>query len=241
MCNTPYRRPEHDDLPAIAVALIGTDASASMTSLREQSHQGWRAALIPGDASLSFERDVFLAFLDEIAPEADLVVVAPSTTRFKPTAMAHFADALESHADARAVYSDLEWKTEDGSRWPLFFPAFDYERLLEQGYCAYLFAARLTDLRQALANGADNLFALMFSLAGPNADILHVPCPLAMLPQLDGIAISPRLAEATIKHLRIARHRCKSELNERTNVSSSSDLTHAAKQPRNDIDHHSDT
>jgi hypothetical protein len=30
----------------------------------------------------------------------------------------------------------------EGDIWPLAFSAFDYERFLEQGYCAHLFAPR---------------------------------------------------------------------------------------------------
>ena len=44
--------------------------------------------------------------------------------------------------------------------WPLAFPAFDYERMLEQGYCAHLFAVRREALLAGLKAGPDNLYRL---------------------------------------------------------------------------------
>ena len=77
------------------------------------------------------------------------------------------------------MYGDLDFLADDGRLWPLAFPAFDYERMLEQGYCAHLFAVRRDALIAAIEARPDNLYRLFNSLldqTGPlQADILHLP------------------------------------------------------------------
>ena len=46
-----------------------------------------------------------------------------------------------SNPEALIAYGDIAITSQDGHHWPAFFPAFDYERLLEQGYAASWFAA----------------------------------------------------------------------------------------------------
>ncbi len=50
-----------------------------------------------------------------------------------PSFSARLAEALPMMQDARAVFCDLALRQTDGVFWPLLFPAFDTERLLEQG------------------------------------------------------------------------------------------------------------
>ena len=99
---------------------------------------------------------------------------------------------------------------QDGGEWPLAFPAFDYERMLEQGYGAYLFATPTQVVREALAAGADNLFRLFNAPwdrrgEGPEdlvfAGAIHAPGFLGALPPLDITDDADRLAEATAAHL----------------------------------------
>jgi len=101
--------------------------------------------------------------------------------------------------------------TEDGREWPVAFPSFDYERMLEQGYCAYLFVLPIAKAREAALAGASNLFRV-FNIAfdgrrSPLSDIwgratsVHVPGFLARIPRLDPSS-AWRLTEATIDHLR---------------------------------------
>ena len=106
----------------------------------------------------------------------------------------------------KLVYADVDLQSEDGSIWPLAFPAFDYERMLEQGYCAYLFAMRRGTAERSLAAGASNLYRLFNSVLDDeiisNANIVHLPGPLATLPQFDKNAAGRALAAAARAHLR---------------------------------------
>ena len=116
---------------------------------------------------------------------------------------------------ARLAYCDLTIATDDGQDWPIAFPSFDYERMLEQGYCAYVFAMPMASAREAADAGAGNLFRLANaaldhrrSADRSNADIeagaapVHVPGFLARIPPLDLGDGSMQLALATDLHLR---------------------------------------
>jgi GT2 family glycosyltransferase len=93
----------------------------------------------------------------------------------------------------------------DGTVWPLAFPAFDYERMLEQGYCAHLFAMRRSTAQRALNAGATSLYRL-FNRQFDEDDGLdatvHLPGALGILPPLDIAAASAALTAASAAHLR---------------------------------------
>src|SRR5262249_14980213 len=108
---------------------------------------------------------------------------------------------------ACAVYGDVDLMGEDGAVWPLAFPAFDYERLLEQGYCAHFFALRASMAGQALAAGAADLYRLFNAVMDDDPSqgekIVHIPGALAILPQIDPRALLPAHHAATRAHLEV--------------------------------------
>lgn len=93
---------------------------------------------------------------------------------------ARLADALPKLVDARAVFCDLALRQADGVFWPLLMPAFDTERLLEQGYAALCFALP----EAAVAETAvPSLVALLLDHLAPHggmpdtANLWHLPHP----------------------------------------------------------------
>ena len=139
-----------------AVILIGPgNIGMTLPSLEEQTHDDWVAAsLLAGAQQTGFDPEEARTFLESEGGDCDFVLFAPSGTRFATNALARIADVFDKFEDADIVYGDVDIVAQDGGRWPLAFPAFDYERMLEQGYCAHLFAMRLTAAQQSLARGA---------------------------------------------------------------------------------------
>src|SRR5262249_12580426 len=87
---------------------------------------------------------------------------------------------------------------------PLAFPSFDYERLLEQGYCAHVFALPRAIAQAALAAGASDFYRLFNAAINNEADlanVAHLPGALAVLPRIDTAAAQRNLLRATRAHL----------------------------------------
>ncbi|MBR0750736.1 glycosyltransferase family 2 protein [Bradyrhizobium jicamae] len=188
----------------LAVIVIGHEgAGRTLASLEAQSHQEWSAAVIECDP-FTIDGDAVEEFLRE-ATDADSVLVAMAGTALSPDALARIGAAFEEHSDAIALYGDLDLLTADGELWPLAFPAFDYERMLEQGYCAHLFALRRRTAEAALRRRPENLYRLfnaVFDETGPHgANVLHLPGALATLHGLDLEVATTELAAATRSHL----------------------------------------
>jgi len=190
---------------SLGVVIAGTaGAQQTLASLEVQTHDNWTAGAIDG-APLSVDTDALLEFLDDPAADARHIVIAMAGVALEPNALARIANAFDADADAVALYGDLDFLAEDGRLWPLAFPAFDYERMLEQGYCAHLFAVRRDALISGLEARPDNLYRLFNCLldsAGPRHDhILHLPGSLATLPKLELTSATDLLAAANQMHL----------------------------------------
>ena len=155
------------------------------------------------------------SFLDEAPGSPEFLAFALAGTRFEPNALERLASCWRAFPKARLAYGDVTIATADECDWPLAFPAFDYERMLEQGYGAYLFAMPVTAASKALEAGADSLFRLFNAPwdaisrepepDGEATDIataVHAPGFLARLPPLDRQDGAHRLALATAAHLR---------------------------------------
>jgi O-antigen biosynthesis protein len=213
----PVERMSGQTLPKLALALVGDrDAETSVASLQTQVGIDWVAGILcGGTCEMSFHPEQLLEFLDGDAANCDFVVFALSGTLFRENAFARLVESLELHPSAWAAYCDVTMATEDGREWPIAFPSFDYERLLEQGYCAYLFALPIAKAREAARAGADNLFRVFnIALDGgrpagslltdsyARAEPVHVPGFLARIPRIDLASGASRLAEATVDHLR---------------------------------------
>jgi hypothetical protein len=204
------RFPPDDTPPSaaeIAVILTGGDSDGTVESLKQQTGAAWVAAALPqGDNAFSFAPDLMRNFLDGEAARCPIVVLAPGGTRFAPDALRRLAASFTQSEETFAAYGDLEVLGEDETPWPLCFPAFDYERMLEQGYCSLVFALRRSHAERALEDGAANLFRLFNAQldagTGASNGIVHVPGPVGSLPRLNLSAASAALAEASATHLR---------------------------------------
>ena len=203
----PPPEPENSgDPPSVAVVLVGNgDADATAQTLEQQTDARWVAAVLPTDeAGPAFDPSALRDFLEGDAAECSIFVFALAGVRFEAGAIARLASAFKDFPQASAVYGDLAVMGERNHPWLIALPAFDYERLLEQGYCALLFAAQRSGVARALASGASSIFHVFNTLAeGPSASgsVLHVPGSLGTLPEFDRRAASNVLAAATADHL----------------------------------------
>ncbi|WP_043159040.1 glycosyltransferase family 2 protein [Bradyrhizobium sp. Ai1a-2] len=190
----------------LAVVIAGTaGAQQTLSTLEAQSHENWTAGVIDGQP-LSIDGDGLLEFLEDAASDAQHIVVTMAGMSLEQSALARIAAAFDAYPDVTALYGDLDFLADDGRLWPLAFPAFDYERMLEQGYCAHLFAVRREALLAGLEARPDNLYRLFNCLldqAGPEqANILHLPGALATLPKLNRVNAGSLLSAASNMHLR---------------------------------------
>lgn len=189
------------------VIMVGNGAiENTLVSLNEQTHDQWVAASLPRTQDpMGWPAELAQEFLSGEAAACDFIVFTLAGTVFEPSALHRIAKAFVDFPKAQLVYADVDLQSQDGSIWPLAFPAFDYERMLEQGYCAYLFAVRHGTTQRSPAAGASNLYRLFNSVLDgeiiSNANIVHLPGPLATLPQFDKNAAGQTLATAARAHL----------------------------------------
>ena len=192
----------------LAVALIGDDGvDVSLATLaRAPEAQGVIGILRAGVGAMTFDPADLLAFLDGDASDAEIVVFAPTGSRFQPSAVGRLAEALAHFPDCDLAYGDLLIGDARGGEWPLAFGAFDYERLIEQGYPAFGFAARARHVRAALAKGAADLFRLFNSAFDEHGRIaarpaVHAPGFLITVDLPDAGRTTQTLHAATRAHL----------------------------------------
>ncbi len=136
------------------------------------------------------------------------MVFAPCGVVFQPFALARLAQALAQFDAAPIAYGDFTFAAADGGEWPVALPAFDYERLLEQGCGALLFAMRMDVARDAAARAAPPICSACSNFAQEAArrplenTPVHTPGFLARLPVLDLVSATRLLARATEADLR---------------------------------------
>jgi O-antigen biosynthesis protein len=194
------------NLKAALIVAGRRDFDDTLTSLNAQSHSDWVAASLPELSGYGgFENPAAQEFLAGDGADADFVVFVASGALLSAPALTRFAEAFAHHNDAVAIYGDVDISSDDGSSWPLAFPAFDYERMLEQGYCSHLFALRRSVAMRVLAGGASDLYRVFNALFDEGMtiaeEIFHLPGALATLPSIDLDAAGRTLAAATHEHL----------------------------------------
>jgi GT2 family glycosyltransferase len=195
------------DAIAVAVILVGKgDVDGSLDSLNSQSHPEWFAASLPERSNpVEFDPRHARQFLESEATSCELVVFGLSGTRFASTALQRFISAFSAFPQAAAAYGDVEIIAADGKVWPIAWPAFDYERMLEQGYCSVLFAMRRQAAERALELEAADLYRLFNVTLDQRANepgIVHIPGALGTLPPIEVGPASHALAAASSAHLR---------------------------------------
>jgi GT2 family glycosyltransferase len=188
------------------VVMIGPGATDdTLGSLHEQTHTDWVAAHVPETGEpLGFPAQLVTTFLKTDGASCEFVVFVLAGTRLAPHALQRIANAVSAH-DAQIVYGDLDIQSKDGSVWPLALPAFDYERMLEQGYCAHLFAISRGLAERSLGDGGCDVYRLFYAALEDTelsrSAIVHLPGALGMLPLLDRQAASTTLMAASRAHL----------------------------------------
>ncbi|MCI4678576.1 glycosyltransferase family 2 protein [Rhodoblastus acidophilus] len=215
----PPPAPEADARSLVGVALVGDEGiEDSVAGLEAQRGCGWvAAALEGGESAVDFDPAMLREFLAGDAKDCPILAFAPSGTVLQPHALAVLAQALAAFPAAPLVYADFTFAEPDGGEWPVALPAFDYERMLEQGCGALFFAARAEFVHAAAEAGAADLFRLFFfaqdrrrvvgpRIADPDAGQaaaapVHQPGFLARLPRLDLAKTSARLTRAVQGHL----------------------------------------
>jgi GT2 family glycosyltransferase len=190
------------------VVMVGPGAmDDTLTSLEQQSHADWVAAALPAVKTPSgFRPDLVRSFLEGDGAGCAYVLFGLAGTVLAPSALRRIGHAFSVFEGAQAVYGDVDVRGDDGSVWPLALSAFDYERMLEQGYCAHLFALRPATAARSLAAGASDLYRLFNSILDEGkvtgGEIVHLPGSLGTLPAFDRSAASATLATASSAHLK---------------------------------------
>ena len=196
------------DIRPLAFILVGDgNVDASIESLNEQTHSEWCVASLPPQShQTSFDPGLVVQFLEGDACACDIVVFALAGTQFSSSALHRILWAFSQFPAASAAYGDIEIRSKGDTRWPIAFPAFDYERMLEQGYCAYLAAYRRPAVAKALAAGCSDLFRqfnTLFDEVGPaGASVVHIPGALGTIPAIEARSTQRALGDATANHLR---------------------------------------
>jgi GT2 family glycosyltransferase len=193
---------------ALAVVLTGEgDVQATLASLDAQQRPNLITAVLPSsDGQTAFDPDDLLSFLSDEGASCKWVAFALSGTQFFSDGLHIMLNALQDHSSASLCYADIECETIDGEAVPVAMPAYSFERQLEQGYGALLFAMSYeTALRVAKA-GPGDLFALFLCViaeaAGPNDAAIAAGGFSARVPRLDLEDASARLARASQAHLK---------------------------------------
>ncbi|MGO9742053.1 MAG: glycosyltransferase family 2 protein [Roseiarcus sp.] len=203
----PTPAPELPRPPKVAVALLGGgDLQASVETLETPQGCEWTVTAFEGASAFDIPGSGLEDWCAEDAADVEFVVFAPAGTRFATGALARLVDALRRFPQASLAYGDLTFSASDGGEWPLAFTAFDYERMLEQGYAALCFAARRTVVEAAAERHAGDVFTLFLSALpkekpASTGAVVHAPGFVAWLPALDLDAAADKLARAVEAHL----------------------------------------
>jgi GT2 family glycosyltransferase len=189
---------------SIAVALIGAgDAETSAASLQDNDFKDWVVGALDETAGQSgFDREQMLRFLTDDAADSTYVVFTHAGSVFSANALQRVAEAFEVHPDAMCVYGDFDLLAADAAKWPVALPAFDYERLLEQGYCTHFFSMHRERALEGVRAGASDLYSLFLrTLDLSTSRVVHIPGALATIPLASTTADRSLLAAASKDHL----------------------------------------
>lgn len=198
----------------IAVIIVGKTASAAtLASLREQKGQvSLKVAFLNAAPDTSqFSGQEFESVCRVLrVHEPDAWMMVRSGTMLRPSACHIFAHAVAggslSPTDdiAELCLADHEIFGPDGAVTPLFWPVFDQERLLSQGYGEGLFAFRSPPAMAAeaatLFSTYDVLFHIVRQAGCKPGSVAHVPTILASVPQRPVAAATTLLSQAAARH-----------------------------------------
>jgi GT2 family glycosyltransferase len=191
--------------------LGGQGAEATLASLAAQRGPFHLRTLVIGEAEEGscFRPSEWAAAREAFAaPGIAAALVLPGGSILKPCACQRMAAALSLEGGdgepPALIIGDYEQIGGAGEIVPFFGPAFDYERMLSQGYAAGILALRrLPDICGAVdgvRSGYDILFAALEGAAVAGRRVAQIPRVLARLPRPPGDCAA-RLAAAVAAHL----------------------------------------
>ena len=195
-----------EDVTDIGVVLLGeTGVEHSLESLEGQPVD-WTVGVLPVvNGGYIFDPNDLLDFLVTDGARCRVLVFALAGTRFLSGALQRLAATLQDEPGAACVYGDIVLQRAGGAI-PVGLPAFDLERLLEQGYCGWLFALRREAALAAVKAGAATLFELVENSLGPDLAgaclPIHAPGLVAAVPAVDAELATKGLAHAALQHCR---------------------------------------
>lgn len=204
-----------DTIPqrTIAVIIVGRTAStATLAALREQKGQvSIKVAFLDADPDTSqFSGDDFRSVCGVLrAHDPDAWMMLRSGTSLRPPSCHMLAHAIAggsgtAQAPAELCLCDYEIFAPDGTVIPLFWPVFDHERLLSQGYGEGLFAFRSPPSMAAepedLLSTYDVLLAKVREVRHTLEAVAHVPRILASVPQQAAATATTLLSQAVARH-----------------------------------------
>jgi GT2 family glycosyltransferase len=195
--------------PVRVVVMGGENADETLSKLNSQKYSNWSATVLQSGRGGRFEwRDLKEAVTADADKDSIVIFLRPSVV-LHDDAIAQLVKALTDHSSAQAAYGDIEIVSPNGLAKPLFFGAFDYERMLEQGYAATLFALRTSGIKIPTDEKAGNLARLLLALcdadgANSGSDIVHVPGLLATLSH-EALPSPAEIEAAASAHLRMRK------------------------------------
>jgi O-antigen biosynthesis protein len=207
----PLPKSENLDTAPMAIALVGPgEPKDSLLSLRESDFPDWLAApLSEAEGQSGFDLDQLEQFVTGDAKKCDYVIFAHNGASFAHDCLGRVAAAFRVFDEAVAVYGDFDVLGRDGRRWPVALPAFDYERMLEQGYCSHFFALRTELVGKAVEAGVSDLYRLFMFIfdegLGHRTKIVHIPGALCTLSSFDFGSDKELLIRAVGEHLRVRK------------------------------------
>jgi GT2 family glycosyltransferase len=204
----PLPPPSSQSRVSAAVVLVGNGDSENSLASLHSSQQQWTAVVLPqaetvGDA---FDPTELIDFLNDDGSDCAVIAFARSGTLFEAQSLSRFTELLNSNPRSLIAYGDVAVMGQDGRSWPAFFPTFDYERFLEQGYAASWFALRRETVLSVLPKRPTTLFRLFNAvLDGARSEMLdrvvHLPGVSASVPMSNLASSRIELAQATRAHL----------------------------------------
>jgi GT2 family glycosyltransferase len=184
--------------------LEGGGLAVTLDSLERQTYLSWTGAVLATTSDdYAFSPYDLYEFVVNQSPEAEWFLFLAHGVRMDEGTLARFAACAATDADADLIYPDLETADSEGQLCPLAFPAFDYERMLEQGYFATAFALPRRWAIEAAEARVDNLFRLAniaFDREPTGRRAVHLPGPMAFAPPRPSSS-AVALARAAAAHL----------------------------------------
>ncbi len=190
----------------MTVVIVGdapVDIAATRDSLRDQLDPSCAVVVLPSADRIGFAPGDLLAVLDGAAAGCDSLLLIPRVPVWSRRRRAPGRGPGTGSRRPPRLRGSRAGPPDRPSL--LAFPSFDYERWLEQGYGALLFALPRAVAADAARAGAESLYRLANAqcddLARARAAIVHLPGLAGTLPDLDLAAATRWLERATARHL----------------------------------------